>query len=39
MTNFNFKVSIAQLLALLFFTPLMMLVCKKFERFSSNFMI
>ena len=37
MTNFNFKVSIAQLLALLFFTPLMMLVCKKFERFSSNF--
>lgn len=39
MTNFNYKVSIAQLMALLFFTPLMMMVCKKFERFSSNFMI
>ena len=34
MSNFNFKVSVAQLISLLLFTPLIMIVCKKYERFT-----
>lgn len=39
MTNFNFKVSIAQLVVVVLTTPLVMLFCKKFERFTLPSMI
>lgn len=35
MTNFNFKISIAQLISLIFFTPLILHCCKSFERFTN----
>lgn len=38
MTNFNFKVSVAQLIALILFTPLIMLVSKRYERFTYKFL-
>ena len=34
MTNFNFKISIAQLCSLIVFTPAIMYLCKRFERFT-----
>jgi len=39
MTNFNFKVSVAQLVVVVLTTPLVMLFCKRYERFTLPSMI
>lgn len=39
MVNMNFKVSVAQFIAFLVFTPLVMLFCKRYERFTFQYMI